>query len=203
MNILKKIKNIIPNLKGRYVLVKENYFSKTKQERTRIAILVLSSILFLDYVLFSYQVESNIFNIFPSIPVIENKIKINIYIPSEGANEIISEEREIHDDLEEEVLVKKLFSLVAAGSFYENTALNVPVRYTIKKIWFVEAEDKKGKLCLIDLMPAILGNDIKVVKNSETLFKESLEKTIVENIPGIEKVMVLEKGIPFKKLWEI
>lgn len=203
MNILKKIKNIIPNLKGRYVLVKENYFSKTKQERTRIAILVLSSILFLDYVLFSYQVESNIFNIFPAIPVIENKIKINIYIPSEGANEIISEEREIHDDLEEEVLVKKLFSLVAAGSFYENTALNVPVRYTIKKIWFVEAEDKKGKLCLIDLMPAILGNDIKVVKNSETLFKESLEKTIVENIPGIEKVMVLEKGIPFKKLWEI
>ena len=142
MNILKKIKNIIPNLKGRYVLVKENYFSKTKQERTRIAILVLSSILFLDYVLFSYQVESNIFNIFPAIPVIENKIKINIYIPSEGANEIISEEREIHDDLEEEVLVKKLFSLVAAGSFYENTALNVPVRYTIKKIWFVEAEDK-------------------------------------------------------------
>ncbi len=203
MNILKKIKNIIPNLKGRYVLVKENYFSKTKQERTRIAILVLSSILFLDYVLFSYQVESNIFNIFPAIPVIENKIKINIYIPSEGANEIISEEREIHDDLEEEVLVKKLFSLVAAGSFYENTALNVPVRYTIKKIWFVEAEDKKGKLCLIDLMPAILGNDIKVVKNSETLFKESLEKTIVENIPGVEKVMVLEKGIPFKKLWEI
>jgi len=203
MNVLRKIKNIIPDLKGRYNSLKESYFSKSKQERTRIAILVLSSILFFDYVLFSFQVESNIFNIFPSIPVIENKIKINIYIPSEGAGEIISEEREIHGDLEEEVFVKKLFSLVAAGSFYENTALNVPVRYTIKKIWFVETEDEKGKLCLIDLMPAILENDIKVVKNSEALFKESLEKTIVENIPGVEKVMVLEKGIPFRQLWEI
>lgn len=203
MNIATKIKGIIPYIKGRYISVKESYYSKNKKERTRIVILVLSSILFFDYVLFSYQVESSIFNIFPSIPVIENKIKINIYIPSEGAAEIISEEREIHENLEEEVLVKKLFSLVAAGSFYENTALNVPARYTIKKIWLVETEDEEGKLCVIDIMPAMLEKDIKVVKNSETLFKESLEKTIVENVPGIKKVMVLEKGVPFRKLWEI
>lgn len=201
MNILAKIKGFIPYLKKRYNSVKEGYYSKNKKERTRIAILALSSILFFDYLFFSYQVESSIFNIFPSIPVIENKIKINIYMPSEGAVEIISEEREIHGNLEEEVLVKKLFSLVAAGSFYENTALNVPVRYTIKKIWI--AEDVEGKLCAIDIMPAMLQRDITVVKNSETLFMESLEKTIVENVPGIKKVMVLEKGIPFRRLWEI
>ena len=75
MNILKKMKTIILDFKGRYASLKEAYYSKSKQERTRIAILALSTILFFDYVLFSYQVESNIFNIFPSIPVIENKIK--------------------------------------------------------------------------------------------------------------------------------
>jgi hypothetical protein len=101
------------------------------------------------------------------------------------------------------VLVKKLFSLVAAGSYYENNALNVPVKYTIKKVWITGTESGDGRICAIDLMPAILGKDIKVVKNSEVLFRESLEKTIVENVPGIKKVIVLEKGVPFRKLWEI
>jgi len=42
-----------------------------------------------------------------------------------------------------------------------------------------------------------------VVKGSEQMFKESLEKTITENVPGIKKVILLEKGVPFRKLWEI
>ena len=79
----------------------------------------------------------------------------------------------------------------------------MPVKYTIKKIWITDAESGDGKICAIDLMPAILGKDIKVVKNSESLFRESLEKTILENVPGIKKVMILEKGVPFRKLWEI
>lgn len=203
MNISSAVKSYILSAKEKYTEIKENYNSKDKKEKTRIAVLALSSLLFLDYVMFSYSVESSIFDIFPSIPVIEDKIEINIYIPSEGAAEIINEKREIHSNLEEEVLVKKLFSLVAAGSYYENTALNVPVKYTIKKIWITDMESGDGRICAIDLMPAILGKDIAVVKNSETLFRESLEKTILENVTGIKKVMLLEKGVPFRKLWEI
>ncbi len=203
MGISAEFKGIILSFKEKCVKIKDEYNSKEKKEKIRIAVLALSSVLFLDYVMFSYHVESNIFDIFPSIPVVEDKVKINIYIPSEGAAEIISESREIHNNLEEEVLIKKLFSLVAAGSYYENTALNVPVKYTIKKIWITDTESGDGKICAIDLMPAVLGKDIIVVKNSEALFRESLEKTILENVPEIRKVMILEKGVPFRKLWEI
>jgi hypothetical protein len=199
----KSVKGLIISAKEKFSNIKDEYNSKDKKEKTRIVVLALSSLLFLDYVMFSYHVESSIFDIFPSIPVIEDKVSINIYMPSEGASEIISESREIYNNLEEEVLVKKLFSLVAAGSFYENTALNVPIKYTIKKIWITNLDSGEGKLCAIDLMPEILDKDISVVKNSEALFRESLEKTILENVPEIKKVMVLEKGVPYRKLWEI
>ena len=64
-------------------------------------------------------------------------------------------------------------------------------------------ENGEGKVCVIDLSPATLEKDMNVVKGSEQMFKESLEKTITENVPGIKKVILLEKGVPFRKLWEI
>lgn len=203
MEIISGLKSKVDSVKDKIRSLRDNYYSKDKKERNRIAILALSSLMFLNYVMFSYHIESNIFDIFPSIPVIEDRVTINIYIPSEGASEIISEERVIHDGLPDEVLVKKLFSLIAAGSFYENTALNVPAKYTIKKIWITEVESGHGKICAIDLMPEMLDSDISVVKGSEKLFKESLEKTIIENMPGITGVVILENGVPFRPLWEI
>jgi len=203
MKIISDLKNKTASVKKEIISLKDNYYAKDKKERNRIAILVLSSIMFLNYIMFSYHIESNIFDIFPSIPVIEDRVTINIYIPSEGASEIVTEERVIHEGLSDEVLVKKLFSLVTAGSFYENTALNVPAQYTIKKIWLYEAEGGKGKICAIDLMPEILARDITIVKGSEKLFKESLEKTIIENMPGISGVIILENGVPSRNLWEI
>ena len=191
------------SIKSHYSAIKEKYYAKDKKERNRISILMLSGIMFLNYIMFCYHVESNIFNIFPSIPVIEKKEVINIYIPSEGAMEIISEEREIYQGLSEEILVKKLFSLVSAGSYYENTAINVPVRYIIKKVWITDADGSDGYTCAIDVMPEILDGDISVVENSEILFRKALEKTIVENIPHVKRVILLENGVPFRKLWEI
>jgi len=52
-------------------------------------------------------------------------------------------------------------------------------------------------------MPVMLEKEIVVVKGSEQMFREALEKTIIENIPGIKKVILLEKGVPGKRLWEI
>ena len=173
------------------------------KERNRIILLALSSLFFLDYLMFSYHIDKNIFNIFPSIPVLESKKKVNIYIPSEGCKNVISEKREIYTGLEDENLVQRLFDLVAEGSYFENTSENVPANFLIKKIWLVDDEDGDGRVCVIDLSPAILEKDTTVVKGSEEMFKESLEKTITENVPGIKRVILLEKGVPFRKLWEI
>jgi hypothetical protein len=208
-----KIKSVYQNLKSSVKnniekLKKEIYATKSRmdsdvRERNRIVLLAISSLFILDYIMFSYHVNKNIFDIFPSIPVLEQKKKVNIYIPSEGCKEIISEKRQVYSNLENENLIRRLFDLVARGSYYENTSENVPVNFLIKMIWLVNDETGSGKICIIDLSPVILDKDITVVKGSEQMFRESLEKTIVENIPGIKKVMILEKGIPYKKLWEI
>ena len=58
------------------------------KEKNRIILLALSSLFVLDYMMFSYHIDKNIFDIFPSIPVLENKKTVNIYIPSEGCKEI-------------------------------------------------------------------------------------------------------------------
>ena len=173
------------------------------KERNRILLLALSALFVLDYMMLSYHIDKNIFDIFPSIPVLENRKTINIYIPSEGCKEILAEKREIYSNLEDESLVRRLFDLVADGSYFENTSENVPVDFLIKKIWLVDGENGEGKICVIDLSPATLEKDMNVVKGSEQMFKESLEKTITENLPGIKKVILLEKGVPNRKLWEI
>jgi len=173
------------------------------KEKNRIILLALSSLFILDYMMVSFHIDKNVLDIFPSIPVLEDKKTVNIYIPSEGCKEILTEKREIYSDLEDESLVHRLFDLVADGSYFENTSENVPVNFLIKKIWIVDGENGEGRICLIDLLPATLDKDMNVVKGSEQMFKESLEKTITENIPGIKKVILLEKGVPFRKLWEI
>jgi len=229
MNVIMRIKSTIKNIKisemksrakTSYSYVKIYALNKYEQikkdiaatkvrmdndvkERNRIVLLALSSLFILDYMMFSYHIDKNIFNIFPSIPVLENRKKINIYIPSEGCKEIITEKREVYSALEDESLVRRLFTLVADGSYFENTSENVPAKFIIKKIWIVDGENGDGKVCIIDLSPAVLDKDIVVVKGSEKMFKESLEKTITENIPGIKKVILLEKGVPFRRLWEI
>ena len=219
-----KIKAAIPELKNRVItaygevkvftlnkydlLKKEIAATKVRmdadvREKNRILLLGLSLLFVFDYMMVSYHIDKNIFNIFPSIPVLEDKTTVNIYIPSEGCKEILSEKRDIYSDLEDESLVHRLFDLVAEGSYFENTSENVPVNFLIKKIWLVDGEAGEGKLCVIDLSPATIDKDMTVVKGSEQMFKESLEKTITENVPGIKKVVLLEKGVPFRKLWEI
>ena len=195
-------------IKDKYKFVK-NKIHATKslmdndvRERNRIILLALSFLFVFDYVMVSYHIDKNIFNIFPSIPALDFKKTINIYIPSEGCKEIIAEKRKVYSGITEENLIHRLFDLVAEGSYYENTSENVPARFLIKKIWITD-EDGDGKTCVIDLNPVILDKNINVIKGSEQMFRESLQKTIAENIPGIKKVMLLEKGVPFRKLWDI
>lgn len=174
-----------------------------ERERRRIMLLSLSSLFFFCYLMICLLIDKNIFDIFPPVPAIKESRRITIYIPSEGAAGIIAEQRKVYSDLEDDKLVHRLFYLVAAGSAFENTTSNVPARLIIKTIWIVDSEDGQGKTCLIDIMPVILDKDIIIVKGSEQMFRDALEKTVVENVPGIKKVILLEKGVPYRKLWDI
>lgn len=210
---IKTTKESFRNLKIRLKAVYSSYRLKVSEiielmkknpgEKTRITILLVSAVFIIDYILFSYHVDKNIFDIFPSIPVLESKDEINIYIPSEGCKEIISEKRKIDTDIESEMLVKKLVALVAEGSYFENTSSNVPVKLLIKNVWITPDENGGGNVCLIDISPVILEREIAIITGSEQMFRDSLEKTVKENIPGITRVILLEKGVPFRKLWEI
>jgi len=174
-----------------------------QREYNRVMFLSVSGLCFFGYLMLCLLTEKNVFDIFPPVPAIKENRKINIYMPAEGCTGIIQEQRRVFSDLEEDKLVHRIFYLVAAGSQYENTMSNVPAKFIIKKIWIVDNENGDGKICLIDIMPVMLEKDIAVVKGSEQMFREALEKTIIENVPGIKKVILLEKGVPGKKLWEI
>ena len=200
---LKEIISRIYNMIKKYISDTKAEMAKSEKEMNRIYILATASLFLFIYILFSYHIDKNVFNIFPSIPLLEDKKTIDIYIPSEGCKEILTEQRNIYSRLENESLIEKLFNLVCAGSYFENTAGNVPVDLLIKKIWIVNEENGDGRVCVIDLSPIILDKDINVVKGSEQMFKDALEKTITSNIPEIKKVILLEKGVPFRKLWEI
>ncbi|MCL1864468.1 MAG: GerMN domain-containing protein [Spirochaetes bacterium] len=197
-----KLSYIYNNIK-KYINDTKEEMANNEKEENRIYILVTASIFLFIYIMFSYHIDKNIFNIFPSIPLLEDKTTINIYIPSEGCKEILTEKREIYSKLKDESLIKRLFELVCAGSYFENTSENVPVDFLIKTIWIADEKNGEGKICVIDLSPIMLDKDIVVVKGSEQMFKDALEKTITSNMPEIKKVILLEKGVPFRKLWEM
>jgi hypothetical protein len=47
----------------------------------------------------------------------------------------------------------------------------------------------------------VLAQEILAIPGSDPLFREELRKTVAANIPRISEVVVLERGIPYKKLW--
>ena len=202
LNLKNRAGNFYSSYRAKIITTIE-LMKKNPREKTRIMILVISAVFFLDYIMFSYYVDKSILNIFPSIPVLESKDEINIYIPSEGCKEILAEKRKIDTDVEDNILVKKLVALVAEGSYFENTSSNVPVKLLVKNVWITTDENGGGKVCLIDISPVILERNIAIIAGSEQMFRESLEKTVKENVPGITRVILLEKGVPFRKLWEI
>lgn len=166
-------------------------------KKKRFIVLAVSITFLADYVMFSYITDKNILDIFPSIPALESKKDINIYIPFSKDNKIIKEQRSVPEYENRESYVKFLVHTVIKGSIYENTAISVPLELFVKMVWI------RDGICAIDLEPGTLTERSMVVPGSEILFKQALEKTISENIPEIKKVYFLERGIPNKDLWEV
>jgi hypothetical protein len=188
-----KIKNI-----ANYKI--KNYFYRIKsdlQERNRFLMLSFASLIFIDYLLFCYISSKNPINIFPAIPLLEDKKIITIYIPDTDGITMIKETRRIAFPENNEAFVKTLIDRVIKGSSIENTSIAVPVDIFIRKIWFVQ------DTCIVDTISSLPENVSKLIPGSEKVFKQALEKTITENIPFIKNIIILERGIPGRNIWNV
>jgi hypothetical protein len=170
-----------------------------KKYKNRFLILSLSILFIADYVMFSYNTDKNIFNIFPSIPALSDQKEISVYLPSLESQDLIKETRMAPSFSDNERFIKYLFKTVARGSIYENTSVLIPSELLIKKIWLYGEGDS---ICVIDIENKILDQDMKIVKGSEDKFKNALDTTIRENIKSVKKVLILNSGVYDKRLWE-
>jgi hypothetical protein len=189
-------KNIIKNIRERILIYKKK-ISSDNIERNRFLVLFITLLFLFDYLVFCYHTEKNPFNIFPSIPILEDKKLINVYLPYLDGQSILKESRRVSVIDNDQGFVRLLFKIVVKGSYYENTAAVVPVDIVIRGVWIYEGS------CIIDLALAAVVDNVEVIPGSESTFRRALEKTITENIPTIERVIILERGIPGKNIWEI
>jgi hypothetical protein len=165
------------------------------RRQNRVIVLVLSLVFIGDYLMICYHTGRNPAGIFPSIPVLDFRKKITVYIPSpDGA--ILKETRLIQKSDDTEEYIKRLTRFVIDGSSFENTRPVTPIQGSVRKVWIHD------QTCAIDIRLEQLEDDAPVMAGSENLFREALSKTIIENVGGVKSVIVLENGIPNKNIWE-
>jgi hypothetical protein len=174
-----------------------------KKERNRRLILLFTFIFVMDYLMYCLHTDKNVVDIFPVIPSFVMEKPVYVYLPSPDGISIIREKRSIPPYESDEKTARLLFETVVRGSIFDNTAMAVPVDLFVRNVWIHGRERGKTRLCVIDVEPAELRSSVAVIKNSESLFRKALEKTITENIPSVRSVLVLEKGVPGAALWEL
>jgi hypothetical protein len=194
-NAKEYIRRTTQKLYGKALALYQNYKSKSRVEQTRFLVLVLSLTLILDYLMFCLHADKNIFNIFPTFPVLDSRREVNIYLPDASARTIMKETRRISMPESKDELAVSLFNFVVRGSRFDNTSHVVPIATQLRKIWFVENR------CVFDIALSPLKEAAIVVPGAEEAFKKALEKTITENIPSVTEVTVLVNGIPSARLW--
>ncbi len=170
----------------------------SKKERNRFFILSMGCLFILNYLMFCFHTGKNIFDIFPSIPVLDERQQIRVYLPSLDGKSILSEKRDVPKFNDNVRYVKYLFNLVVRGSIQENTSQAVPVSLFVKNVWI---DDRKRYILDLDVDPLRAGSSF--AEGSEELFKKALNKTLAENIPGMNSIEILINGVPGRILWEI
>ena len=184
------------------VLGPEPYLMKDRKVN-RYLILTLGAVFVLDYFMFCYHSEKNVFSFFPELPVISKQKEVTVYLPALDGQSLLEEKRMAASYESRERFIKFLFNAVVKGSKFQNTALAVPVQMNIRKIWVLDKSgDHEGKgFCAIDCEVPVSDQEVKPIPGSEPLFKKALEQTITANIPEIAGIILLERGVPDKKLW--
>lgn len=181
-----------------YTRIRKKMESNPK-ERRRFFILLFGAVFFLDYLMFCYHADKNVFDIIPSLPLMEESRKVTLYLPSPDGKTIIKEKRQIGTFPAEEKFAAVLLSMVVRGSEKENTSMAVPVKLKLRRVWINREEGQ----CVYDFDPILVSDDTKIVAGSEKLFRESLKKTVRANLPSIKEMYLLERGVPGRKLWEM
>ncbi len=194
-------RSLVETVKDSINNIREHYGSDTRK-KTRALIIAFAIMFIFDYAVVSYHIEKNVFDIFPSFPLLQKRTRITVYLPSLDGENLLKEVRKVPVYEDEKQFARFLCYQVMKGSTFENTAVMVPMDLFIRKIWIYE-EDGQGKVCVFDMEPETLNDNTSVISNSESLFREALEKTVSANISSISRVMVLEKGIPGKPVWEV
>lgn len=174
-----------------------NKLAPEKKDKNRCLMAFLAFLFIMDYLLFCYHAEKNPFDIFPIFPVEDHRKTINIYLPDIDGINILKEPKKALVIKDKKAYIQLLFQKVLDGSDYENTSVVVPSECYIRQIWISD------DVCAIDLNFSFLTRNSKIIPGSENTFREAVSKTITENIPYINKVILLDRGIPGRDIWEI
>lgn len=180
----------------RYRHYEARYLALETKKRNRVFVLALSSVLILDYVMICFLVDRNPLNIFPSIPVLDLRSEITIWLPSPDSAEPLCEKRRLQKSDNTVEYIKRLTRLVIEGAYSENTRALTPIEGNVRTVWI------RDGICAVDMRLEEIDTDAPFVAGSEAKFRDALSRTIMHNVKGITKVIVLENGIPGKDIWE-
>lgn len=186
---MKVIKEISDKIKGLFESSKSKYLAMKPRERSRFLVLCISLILLADYLMFCYLSDKNIFNIFPTLPRLDFRSPVHVYVPDREAKTIMKETRRVRIPDDREVFAAMLYSAVASGSMFDNTATIVPVKTYVRRAWV------SGDSCVIDIDFESAKGKIVSIPGSYDAFARALEKTVQENIPGVKNVHLVVNGI--------
>jgi hypothetical protein len=158
-------------------------------------LLAVSVVCIVDYAAISVLTDKNIFDIYPSLPALDTRDTIDIFVADLDAKSILKETREVSLSGDNVSRVRRLVKLVAEGSEFENTRAIAPVDIIVRHVWFYDTT------CIIDCELGTIEGQVPYIPDSFRAFNKALEQTISRNIPGITKVVLLEHGTYGKNLW--
>ncbi|MCX8123684.1 MAG: hypothetical protein N3F66_05910 [Spirochaetes bacterium] len=208
----KEITDVLKKVGAKAVLLYRTYTEKCKRycedcialianppvdtkKRYRILLLVISIVCIIDYAAISILTDKSIFDIYPSLPALDTRDTIDIFVADLDAKSILKETRLVSLPKDNEGKVRRLVKLVAEGSEFENTRAIAPVDIVVRHIWFYDTT------CIIDCELGTIEGQVPYIPDSFKAFNKALEQTISRNIQGITKVVLLEHGVYGKNLW--
>ncbi len=170
--------------------------NSSKKEKNRALLLIFTTFLILDYLLICFHIGRNPLAVFPSIPSLDKRVNISVFLPSLDGQTLLQESRMVEKNAETEMFITDLINFVIYGSSFENTKETIPVKdLIVRKIWLINDE------CIVDFRLSYTDKNTNIIENSETNFKNAVEKTILTNVKSVKKVTLVQKGIYNRSLW--
>lgn len=173
-------------------------FESEQSKAVRVRMFFFGFLILFSYISVCVHLERNPMNIFRPLPVLDERKELTIFIPDTDPEKMIEVKRKITVSEDKKIFISNIIKAITRGLYYENTRSSVPTEGMVRSVWF----EDEGRVCLVDFRMTILEPDFVPIKGSEENFKKALEKSIKQNISGVEKVVYAENGIYDAQLWE-